>query len=155
MPRLTGQMLADVVRRKGATGSLDGWGWRELNVLPVAWFGGLASVLYKVEDIGIWRDCLLDAYIAMIPKTDGDSTPFGQRPLSVLPVVYRIWASARMVQLEDWFRSWVPGSVFSAGGGRGSVEARSASVECSPVCVPSLGFCPYGAARGMVSVMGF
>ena len=28
LPRLTGQMLADVVRRKGATaGSLDGWGW--------------------------------------------------------------------------------------------------------------------------------
>ena len=28
-----------------------------------------------------------------------------------------------MVQLEEWFRSWVPNSVFSAGGGRGSVEA--------------------------------
>ena len=37
--------------------------------------------------------------------------------------MYRIWASARMVQLEDWFRSWVPDSVFCAGGGRGSVEA--------------------------------
>ena len=30
LPRLTGQMLADVVLRMGATvGSLDGWGWRE------------------------------------------------------------------------------------------------------------------------------
>ena len=38
-------------------------------------------------------------------------------------MVYRIWASARMVQLEDWFRSWVPDSVFSAGGRRSSVEA--------------------------------
>ena len=28
-----------------------------------------------------------------------------------------------MVQLENWFKSWVPDSVFSAGGGRGSVEA--------------------------------
>ena len=59
----------------------------------------------------------------MIPKTDGDATPLGQRPLCVLPVVYRIWASARMVQLEGWFRSWVPDSVFSAGGGRSSVGA--------------------------------
>ena len=59
----------------------------------------------------------------MIPKTDGDATPLGQRPLSVLPVIYRIWASAKMGHLEDWFRSWVPDSVFSAGGGRGSVEA--------------------------------
>ena len=28
-----------------------------------------------------------------------------------------------MGQLEGWFRSWVPDSVFSAGGGRSSVEA--------------------------------
>ena len=97
-------MLADVVRRKGATaGSLDGWGWRELKVLLVAWFDGLARILSKVEEIGVWPDGLLDAYIAMIPKTDGDATPLRQRPLSVRPVVYRCWASARMVQLEEWF----------------------------------------------------
>ena len=117
-------MLADVVQRKGATtGSLDGWGWRELKVLPVARFDELARILAKVEDFGIWQDGLLDAYIAMIPKTDGDATPLGQRPLSVLPVVCRIWASARVGQLEGWFRSWVPDSVFSAGSGRSSVEA--------------------------------
>ena len=35
LPRLTGQMLADVVRRKGATaGGLDCWGWRDFKVLP-------------------------------------------------------------------------------------------------------------------------
>ena len=28
-----------------------------------------------------------------------------------------------MGQLDGWFQSWVPQSVFSAGGGRGSVEA--------------------------------
>ena len=41
----------------------------------------------------------------------------------MLPIVCRVWASAWMSQLEDWFKSWVPDSVFSAGGGRGSVEA--------------------------------
>ena len=59
----------------------------------------------------------------MIPKTDGDATPLGHRPFSVLRVVYRIWAFAHMGQLENWFWSWVPDSVFNAGGGRGSVEA--------------------------------
>ena len=83
----------------------------------------LARVLAKVEELGIWPEGLLDAYIAMIPKVDGDATPLGQRPLSVLPVVYRVWASARMVHLELWFRSWVPSCVFSAGGGRSSVQA--------------------------------
>ena len=113
LPRLTGQMLADVVRRKGATAGS----------LPVSWHDELARILTKVEDVGVWPDGLLDAYIAMIPKTDGDAAPLGQRPLSVLPVVYRIGTSARMGQLEDWFKSWVPDSVFSAGCGRGSVEA--------------------------------
>ena len=124
LPHLTGEMLAGVVRRKGATaGSLDGWGWRELKVLPVAWYDGLVRILSKVEDTGVWPDGLLDAYIAMIPETDGDATTLGQRLLSVLPIVYRIWASARMGQLDGWFQSWVPQSVFSAGGGRSSVEA--------------------------------
>ena len=79
-------------------------GMEELKVLPVAWFGGLASVLSKVEENGVWPDGLLDGSIAMFHKTDGDATPLGQQPLSV-PVVFRIWASARMVQLEDWCRS--------------------------------------------------
>ena len=128
LPCLTGQMLADVVRGKGATaGSLDGWGWRELKVLPVSWYDGLARIFSTVEDTGVWPDGLLDAYIAMIPETDGDATPLGQRPLSVLPIVYRIWASTLMGQLGDWFTSWVPDSVFSAGGGRGSVGAWCAS----------------------------
>ena len=94
-----------------------------LKVLPVSWFDELARILTKVEDLGVWPDGFLDAYIAMIPKTDGNATPLGQRLLSVLPVVYRIWASARMGQLEGWFKSWVPDAVYSAGGGRGSVEA--------------------------------
>ena len=40
---------------------LDGWGWRELEVLPVAWFDGLARILAKVEEIGVWPDGLFDA----------------------------------------------------------------------------------------------
>ena len=71
-------MLADVVQRKGATaGSLDGWEWRELKVLLASWYDELARILTRVEDSGIWPDGLLDAYIAMIPKTDGDGLLLG------------------------------------------------------------------------------
>ena len=64
--------------------------------MPVSWYDELSRILTKVEDLGVWPDGLLDAYIAMIPKTDGDAAPLGQRPLSVLPIVYLIWASARI-----------------------------------------------------------
>ena len=57
LPHLTGEMLADVVRRKSATaGSFDGWGWRELKVLPVAWFDAVARTLSKVEEVWVWPD---------------------------------------------------------------------------------------------------
>ena len=124
LPQLSGAMLHEVVQRKSPTaGSLDGWGWRELKALPIALFDKLASLFSLVEEEGVWPDGLLDAFFAMIPKSDGDSTPLGQRPLCVLPVVYRLWASVRLLHLEGWFKSWVPESVFSAGGGRSSVEA--------------------------------
>ena len=76
-----------------------------MKVLPVSWYDELARILTKVEDLGVWPDALLDAYISMIPNTDGDATPLGQRPLSVLPIVCRIWVSARMGQLDGWFSS--------------------------------------------------
>ena len=104
LPELTGEMLADVLPRTGATaGSFDGWGWREMKVLPLVWFDELAHILSKVEEVGVWPDGSLDASIALIPKADGDDTPVGQRPSSVLPVVCRILTSARMVQLGDGF----------------------------------------------------
>ena len=59
----------------------------------------------------------------MIPKVDGDSSPLGQRPLSVLPVVYRLWASLRLGHLREWVEGWLPKSVLSFGNGLSLVEA--------------------------------
>ena len=75
----------------------------------------MVVVLSRVELDGIWPEGLLDAYITMILKADGDAASLGQRPLCVLPVVYRLWASVKLRHLDDWLRSWLPSSVFSAG----------------------------------------
>ena len=124
MPALTGEDLhSAVLAKKSTSGGLDGWSWNELKALPLSWYVGLAWILRLVEDTGIWPDGLLDAYITMIPKTDGDSTPLGQRSLCVLPVIYRLWASVRLGHIQHWFYSWVPDTVFSAGKGVSSVDA--------------------------------
>ena len=65
------------------------------------WFSGLALLLELVETTGVWPHGLFDAYFGMIPKAGGDSTPLGQRPLGVLPVVYRLWASLRLGHHRD------------------------------------------------------
>ena len=100
-----------------------GWAWNEIKALPLPWFSGLAILLDLVESTGTWPQVLLDAYIAKIPKEDGDSSPLGQRPISVLPVVYRLWASLRLGHLREWVDEWLPRSVYSLGNGLSSVEA--------------------------------
>ena len=86
-------------------------------------FSGLAILLELVETGGVWPQGLLNAHIAMIPKADGDSARLGQRPLSVLPVVYRLWASLPLGHLREWVEGWLPQSVFSLDNGLSSVEA--------------------------------
>ena len=120
----TGGMFFECVQKKKPTAaSLDRWGWREFKSLPLPWFDKLAKIPSLFESCGVWPDGILDAYIAMTPKVDGDAAHLGQRPLCVLPIAYRIWASARLQHFHGWFQSWVPSSVFSAGGARSSVEA--------------------------------
>ena len=120
----TGEEVYEAAMAKKSTAAgLDGWAWNEIKALSLSWFVGLAFVLRQVEAAGQWPQGLLDAYIAMIPKAEGDSTSLGQRPLCVLLVVYRLGASVRLAHLKEWFYSWVPDSVFSAGKGVSSVDA--------------------------------
>ena len=110
--------MQEVARaKKSAAGGLDGWAWNELKALPLPWFSGVVILLELVETSGVWPQGLLDAKIAMIPKADG------QRPRSVLPVLYRLWASLRLGHLREWVEGWLPNSVFSLGNGLPSVEA--------------------------------
>ena len=43
-------------------------------------FSGLAILLELVETSGVWPQGLLDAFFAMIPKADGDSTSWVNGP---------------------------------------------------------------------------
>ena len=75
LPLISGRELLEVAKAKKSTaGGLDGWAWNEIKALPLSWFSGLAILLNLVESTCCWPQGLLDAYIAMIPKTDGGST---------------------------------------------------------------------------------
>ena len=81
LPRITGQDLLELARAHRSTaGGLDGWAWNEVKALPLPCFSGLAILLNMVELTGDWPQGLLNAYIAVIHKEDGDSTLLGQRP---------------------------------------------------------------------------
>ena len=60
--------------------------------LPPAWTAAIARLLDLIEVAGSWPEEWLDAYIVMIPKAAGGSRPQDQRPITVLPMIYRLWA---------------------------------------------------------------
>ena len=61
--------------------------------LPEFFLQRIAVLLTLVEAEGAWPDELLQAYVTMIPKASGGSRPQDQRPITVLDVVYRLWAT--------------------------------------------------------------
>ena len=102
LPGITERDLQEVAwAKKSTAGGLDGWAWNEIKALPLPSVSGLSILQELVETTGVWPQGLLDAFIAMIPEADGDSTPLGQRPLGVLPVVCRLWASLRLGHLRE------------------------------------------------------
>ena len=68
--------------------------WRSL---PPPWPEAVARLLTLVEAEGRWPAAWLEAYVAMIPKASGGSRPQDQRPITVLEVLYRLWAKGTVL----------------------------------------------------------
>lgn len=60
-----------------------------------------AAVLSPVERLGRWPTGLRANCVALLPK-GGSAAPGDQRPIVLLPVVYRIWAALRGRLLQTW-----------------------------------------------------
>ena len=60
--------------------------------LPATWQSAVARLLALVETEGSWPAEWSQAYVVMIPKASGGSRPQDQRPITVLDLLYRIWA---------------------------------------------------------------
>ena len=104
MPPLTGDLLWDVVRHipRAKAQGLDAWSPDDLKALPREAYEDLARVLVAVEEEGVWPDELTGAIVTVLPKKS-DHSPLAQRPISLLPMVYRLWAAALGAILKEWF----------------------------------------------------
>ena len=60
----------------------------------------VANILQHESRACLWPDGLLDAYFDMIPESEGDASPIGQRPSSVFPVIGWPCAVSEMCQLS-------------------------------------------------------
>ena len=48
------------------------------------------------------------AKVTLTPKADGPTDPGAQRPITVMSVVYRLWASSRLRHCADWQADYLP-----------------------------------------------
>ena len=124
MPPLSGELLWDIVRHipRAKAQGLDAWAPDDLKALPREAYDDLAAVLTIVEAEGTWPEGLSGAIVALLPKK-GDHGPLAQRPISLLPMVYRLWAAARGAILKDWFVREGHASAWGQGKGKGADTA--------------------------------
>ena len=74
--------------------------------LPDTLLERLVDLLCVVEQTGKWPHDLAQGFISLIPKGEG-AEPAQLRPISVMSVIYRAWAGARVRELLSWQDGWV------------------------------------------------
>ena len=72
-----------------------------------------------------WPLALNWGSIPLLPK-EGPPGPLNLRPLTILSVIYRIWAGIRASQLRDWQETWIHKSLH---GGRAGHETLDGVFE--------------------------
>ena len=93
------------LKASGARG-LDGLGPAEIKQLPDAILEYLRVFFDLIEMKRVWPRALTVAAVTLIPKGEGGA-PLAQRPISVMPVVYRLWAATRARHSLPWQETWI------------------------------------------------
>ena len=98
-------MLRDeIYKMKESSPGLDGWSHIDLKLLSHAapWvIDSLCQLLSAVEQTGAWPSSIISGFTTLIPKSsETPETPTDLRPITVLSVLYRVWARIRACQLN-------------------------------------------------------
>ena len=84
--------------REGASPGLPNVPIAVWKSLPAAWLEAVARLLNLIETERAWPVEWLEAYVVMIPKAAGGTRRRDQRPITVLPMVYRLWSKGVVLE---------------------------------------------------------
>ena len=116
-------VLRKKLKNNTATG-LDGWRPHELKNLPDCLLLALLDIFHLCEKVGRFPSSFYYSYITLIPKGVA-RTPLSLRPITVLPVPYRLYASLRCQSLLSWQNTWIHSSQFAFCKGRSTTSLNS------------------------------
>ena len=120
---LTAEQIKEAVDTMPARRSpgLDHWTVQQLKGLPAEAWVSLALILNQVEREGRWPAALRGAKIVFLSKGEGMQV-IKQRPIGILPLLYRVWAKARLRQAVR--EHWVEPQEFEHGGRQDGRQQR-------------------------------
>lgn len=96
--QITVAQLDAVLASWGKTGlGLDHWDPRELKGLPKEGKQELVDMLSRIETLQVWPIQSMSAIIALLGKPQG-----GERPITLLVMLYRIWSKIRKADVASW-----------------------------------------------------
>ena len=88
-------------------GGLDGWKPMDLKRLGPEILGSLVHLFGAVEKCGRCPHAPCWEYLPSSERGKGGEDPLGLRPITVTPVVYRVWAALRTRQCMAWQEEWI------------------------------------------------
>ena len=146
---LTPIILRETLGRMSNKTSLGAGGWsvQELKLLPDALLELLCEFFHLVERTGHWPETLCLGLITPLVKDELLPLCTGNtRPITVMPLLYRVWASSRVRQLIDWQAQWLSPCVCSYRPEYGCEDAwfeealrvGQALLKGEPLCGPSI-----------------
>ena len=120
-------------RMKPSALGLDGWSLADRRSLSDRLLGRLADLLRAVERTGKWPARLAEGYTALIPK-EGPPGPLNTRPLTVLSMVYRLWAGVRLVDAIAWQEAWAHPAAFGFRPARSALDGAAVTQVLLELC---------------------
>ena len=102
---------------------MDGWSNYELKLLSEEDVDILAALYNSVLQTGVWPDQLCHGLVTLLAKIDNPETPKHGRPVTILPVLYRLFAKIMSKKVFTHWQGHLPESLFGSVPGRSSIDA--------------------------------
>ena len=138
MPPLTLEQVKNVcINAKATAPGLDHWDPRDFANFSDNAFGMITMMFNTIEDGASWPAELLKARAAFMSKdAEKYDNPLNYRVLTLLPVAYRRYATARLHSIKAWVASWDLPQICAGGIAKGAQDGwYRTAVQIENICL--------------------
>ena len=116
LPDITAWRLFEVlIHAANTAGGMDNWLPAKMKLLTLHACQILADILNMAEHFGKWPNGQNKGILAFLSKDpDKPHGPLAYRLLTLLPCLYRHWATMRLEDMHLWIQTWAENQLLPA-----------------------------------------